>query len=140
MPKYEVVLQFFIEAEDSKTAIQTTNEISSELGLLGGKYKIADIDPATEEMTNVVLDNQIYSGSTSHKHSDLPVTIEENRQTGTVWRVSEADVRMIIQDKYPDIEDSQVEELVDISYSRFVIEDWYEHLSVFLDLEVDDLD
>lgn len=52
----------------------------------------------------------------------------------TIWRVTEEDFRCVIEERYPDLSEEQIEALLDRAHDKFSIIDWEEQVEVFLDI------
>lgn len=53
-------------------------------------------------------------------------------QLNTVWRISDQDVRSLIEDRYPLLSESETQKAIQLAHDKFSIDDWADQIDDFI--------
>lgn len=67
------------------------------------------------------------------------MTKEEKMAESTVWRLTEADIASVLEDKFPLLTEEEKDYLIEQAHYRFEIFDWVDHVDAFLSIEADEM-
>lgn len=62
---------------------------------------------------------------------------EQAYKQETIWRLTEEDVRMVIEDKFPLLTEEETEEVIKEAYKSFAMYGWEEVVDTFVEVIVD---
>lgn len=55
------------------------------------------------------------------------------KEANTIWRITEEDVRMIAEERYPNASEEIIERVVNDAHKHFTLPDWVEAVESFID-------
>lgn len=58
----------------------------------------------------------------------------------TIWCLTEDDIRTVINDRFPSLNERQVEHIVKRARHKFDIPDWYEMVEAFIEARLDEVE
>lgn len=58
----------------------------------------------------------------------------------TIWSLTEDDIRMVLDDKFPELDAQKKEYLVERARHKFDIPDWYDMVVAFIEARLDEVE